>query len=191
MFEALLSFFKAALGLDKSNWVIFGHMCLRGFIVYFTSVIVLRFNRRFAGIRTPFNFILYVMLGSISAFAITGTVSFLPVYGIILLLMALNRTIASIVFYSSWFEQLIKGPVVVLVKDGKIQWKSMRRCYVTERELLNELHNQLHIKDLTKVYSATLTADGSMNFVINKFGHHKGPKKNVVVPPQANPYEIE
>lgn len=171
MLENFFAFIKAALDLDRSNIMIFFYMSLRGFIIYFTSVILLRFNKRFAGIRTPFNFILYVMLGSISAAAIIGTIPFLPVYGVILLLMALNRTIASIVFFSPYWERLIKGPVVILVKDGKIQWKNMEKSYITERELLNELHRQLHTKDLSKVASALLASDGAINFISKKVEH--------------------
>ena len=168
MWEHFFSFVKAAFGINGDNVNMFLYMCLRGIIVYFSSVILLRFNRRFAGIRTPFNFILFVMLGSISAVAITGSMPFLPVYGIILLLMLVNRIVASIVFYSPFVERLIKGPVVRLVNDGEIQWDNMVRSYVTKRELLNELHNQLHTMDLSIISSASLTSDGAINFIIKK-----------------------
>jgi len=166
--ENFFSFLRAALKLEKANAIIFAYMLLRGLIIYFTSFLVIRFNKRFMGIRTPFNFILFVMLGSLSAAAITEYAPFLPVFGVILSLILLNRIISALEFHYPWFEKVFKGPIIVLVKDGEIQWNNMEKSYITKRELLNELQERLHTRDLKIIASALLTSDGQINFIKKK-----------------------
>jgi len=168
MFEAISSFFYNALEIDKSNFMLFAYMLLRAFILYFSSFLLIRFNKRFMGIRTPFNFILFVMLGSISAVAITEHAPFLPVLAIIFVLIFLNRAISFIEFRSPAFERLFKGKIVELVKNGEIQWDNMRKSSITKRELLNELQSRLHTRDLADISLALLASDGEINFIKKK-----------------------
>ena len=165
MFENFFSFIQTALKLDKANAILFAYMLLRGLIIYFTSFLLIRFNKRFMGIRTPFNFILFVMLGSLSAAAITEYRPFLPILGVILALIFLNRIISAIEYHFPRFEKLFKGPIIVLVKNGEIQWNNMERTYITKRELMNELQQRLHTRDLKSIASALLTSDGQINFI--------------------------
>jgi len=120
------------------------------------------------GIRTPFNFVLFVMLGSISAVAITEHAPFLPVLAIIFLLIFLNRTISFIEFRSPTFERLFKGKIVELVRDSEIQWDNMKKNSITKRELLNELQSRLHTRDLSEISLALLASDGEINFIKRK-----------------------
>ena len=168
MIEAIISFLREALEIDKSNIVWFSHMLLRAFILYFSSFLLIRFNKRFMGIRTPFNFVLFVMLGSISAIAITEHAPFLPVLAIIFLLIFLNRAISFIEFHSPAFERLFKGEIIELVRNGEIQWDNMKRNAITKRELLNELQSRLHTRDLTEISLALLASDGEINFIKKK-----------------------
>jgi len=168
MIEAIISFLLEALEIDKSNIIRFSHMLLRAFILYFSSFLLIRFNKRFMGIRTPFNFILFVMLGSISAVSITEHAPFLPVLGIIFLLIFLNRTISFLEFRYPKFERLFKGEIVELVRDGEILWKNMKKNSITKRELLNELQSRLHTRDLSNISFAFLASDGEINFIKKK-----------------------
>jgi len=168
MFEAILSFFYDALEINQSNIIRFSHMLLRAFILYVTNFLLIRFNKRFMGIRTPFNFVLFVMLGSISAVAITEHAPFLPILGIILLLILFNRTISFFEFHFPAFERLFKGEIVELIKDGEIQWNNMKKNSITKRELLNELQSRLHTRSLSEISSAFLASDGEINFIKKK-----------------------
>jgi len=165
MFEKIISFIYAALEINKSNLILFAYMLTRALTLYFTSFLLIRFNRRFMGIRTPFNFILFVMIGSISAAAITEYAPFLPIFGIIISLIFLDRIISIIEFHIPAFERLFKGPIEVLVKDGKIQWDTMKKNSITKRELINEIQHKLHTKDLSQISSALLASDGEINFI--------------------------
>jgi len=168
MFGELLKFIDQAIGYDPS-WVIkFSHMIVRALIIYSFGVTLARFNKKLLGLRTPFNFILFVMIGSVSANAIATRELFLPTLGTLLFLTTLNGFITMLSFYFPAIERFVKGSDRVLVKEGKIQWNAMKSDLITERELMNELRTKLSTADLNEVRSAVLASDGSINFVRKK-----------------------
>jgi len=169
--EALFS----VLDITQSNLILFGKMATRGLVIYFSSIVLLRINKRFTGIRTPFNFILFVMLGSISANAIVGKIPFLPVFGVIVFLILLNRIIAIFVFFFPPLERFIKGPTVLLAKRDDIQWINMKKNYITKNDLFTELRKQLHTDDISSVDFTTLATDGEIHF-IKREKKHKTPE---------------
>jgi len=165
MEQGFISILKAAFGLQQGVFMLLMHMCLRGLVIYIFSIVLIRFNRRFTGIRTPFNFIVFIMLGSISAAAVTGDAPFFPVVGVITFLVLINRIVAAVVFRFPSLENFLKGPVVLLAKKGKIQWEHMRKNNITKRDLFTELRDQMQTDDLSSVDFAFLATDGEINFV--------------------------
>ncbi len=140
-------------------------MIIRGIIIYFVGISLARFNKKLIGVRTPFNFILFVMLGSIFAQAIIDGSSFIPILATIVALTMLNGLMTLLAYYSPSIEDFVKGQPSILLKDGEIQWSKMRKYYITEQELLNELNAQLHTNNFNKVESAILASDGTINFI--------------------------
>lgn len=156
---------KNALEIDGFDYIQLLYMCIRATIIYFIGIGIARSNKKIIGIRTPFNFMLFVMLGAIFANAIIKSVLFLPIAGTILFLIVLNFIIKLLVFHFRWFESFVKGSSVSLVEDGKINWKQMNAHLITERELLNKLASQSHHSDIKKVKEAVFASDGSINFI--------------------------
>jgi uncharacterized membrane protein YcaP (DUF421 family) len=156
---------KEAIGVYTFSFAYLFHMIIRGFIIYFYGMALARFNKKLMGIRTPFNFVLFIMLGSIFANAIVEASLFLPVIGIITSLILLNGFVTMLAFHVPAIERFVKGASSVLVKDGEILWHSMRKNFITERELFNELDRQLHTHSLKDIESAVLISDGSINFI--------------------------
>src|SRR5271168_676211 len=99
MLNTLSHVIYSAIGLDTFSSTFLIHMIIRGSIIYGAGIIVARFNKKLIGIRTPFNFILFVMLGSISASAVVDENIFLAVLGTTLFLITLNGCIAMLSFY--------------------------------------------------------------------------------------------
>lgn len=167
----LNSFFQHmwhAMGFHVFTLVSLFHMIVRGIIIYLFGITLARFNKKLLGIRTPFNFMLFVMLGSISANAVVFEELFLPILGTILFLTLLNGLITALAYYFPSIEFFVKGTDAVLVKNGKIQWSAMRNNLITEREVINELQTQLHTSSLEEVATATLASDGTINFIRKK-----------------------
>jgi uncharacterized membrane protein YcaP (DUF421 family) len=143
-------------------------MLIRGSIVYFCGIALARFNKKIVGIRSPFNVMLFIMLGSIFANAIVSAELFLSILVTVVFLVLINGLATLLSFFYPSIEAYIKGVPAVLVKDGQIQWDKMRENFITELELRSELQVQLHSEDLAEVKMATLVSDGSINFIRKK-----------------------
>lgn len=159
---------QEAIGFNSFSSLSLLYMVLRGIIVYLFGITLARSNKKFIGIRTPFNFILFIMLGSIFANAILNADAFLPTLGTIFLLMLINGLITTLSFYFPLVESFVKGSPSILIKNGQIQWDIMKKNFITERELFRELHAQLHTHDLEKIETAFLISDGTIDFIKKK-----------------------
>jgi len=165
MVTLLYTIIAQSLGFNTLSYTVLMHMLIRTFCIYFLGITLARFNKKMLGIRTPFNFILSVMWGSIFASAVIDEQLFLPIAATVLFLMLLSRLLAMCSFHFRAFETFFKGTSSVLVKNGTIEWEAMKQHFITERELLNELQSQLHTDSLKNIESATLASDGTINFI--------------------------
>lgn len=161
----LLSFFKSAIGFDVFTITSLMHMCIRGVIVYFFGITLVRCNKKLFSIHTPFNFILFVILGSILSEAIVDEKDFISIIFTITLLIVLNHLIALSIYRIPILELLIKGKPTILVNHGEIKWKTMEKHRITKSELLHELHIHLNTNNLEIVELAYITTEGRINFV--------------------------
>lgn len=164
----LTQFLKAteeAIGLNTFSLIALLYMVIRGIVAYLVGITIARFNKKLFGIRTPFNLILLIMLGSIFADAIINANVFLPMLGMVLFLTLLNGLITALAFYIPTVERFIKSSPSILVKNGEIQWDAMKKELITEQELLTELHAQLHTRNLKEVDTALIVSDGSIHFI--------------------------
>ncbi len=165
MFTYFFKIIDKATGFSTFSFVTLFYMIIRGIIAYFFGITLARFNKKFFGIRTPFNLVLFIMLGSIFANAILNVDAFLPTLGTILLLMLLNGLITALACYCPLIEQFVKGSPIILARDGKIQWDAMTQHLITKRELISELNRQLHTNDLNIIELAILASDGTIDFI--------------------------
>ena len=161
---------KEIIGFYLFSFSVLFQMMMRGIIIYFLGLTIARFNKKLLGVRTPFNFILFVIFGSIFANAIVDAKLFLPIIGTMILLISLNGFMTMLAYYFPLIESFVKGHPSVIVKKGKIQWDEMEKNFITEQEVLNELHAQLHVTSLEKIEYAFLESDGTITF-IKKEGH--------------------
>ncbi|MEX0849153.1 MAG: YetF domain-containing protein [Candidatus Dependentiae bacterium] len=143
-------------------------MMVRATIIYFLGIIFARFNKKLVGVRNPFNFVIFVMLGSMLAQAIVFPEFFIPILCSLFFLIVLNICITMLVFHVPFLELLIKGKPVKLVVNGKIQSRAMEKNSITKDELLNELQTQLQTRDLKRVESAVLASDGTIKFTVKE-----------------------
>jgi len=159
---------KNALEIPSFDPMQLLYMSIRAIIIYIVGVLMARYNKKLIGIRTPFNFILFITLGSIFTNAIVDAKVFLPIVGSMFLLITINTCMKMLSFRFPWIEKLSKGPSVELITNGKIDWNVMKSHSITKQELLNELANQMHTYDIDKVETAILASDGSLNFIFKQ-----------------------
>jgi uncharacterized membrane protein YcaP (DUF421 family) len=143
------------------------HFSMRAFLVYFVGIFLTRLQTQFVSISTPFNYILNILIGSLLANAIVGSGPYFPILGMCFLIFITNILIEILCYYSSFFEKLLKGKGIPLVRNGRILWDNMRKNLLTEDELMEAVREQIHEKSLSTVKEAYFENSGKI-MVIKK-----------------------
>jgi uncharacterized membrane protein YcaP (DUF421 family) len=160
---------NSILGLDlSSNYLTFTHLIFRAFIVYFAGMFLVRLQSQFMGINTTFNYMLNFITGSLLANAIVGEGPYFPILGMCLLVIFMNWLIALLCSYSSFMERIIKGKPDILIKNGKIIWRNMRKNLISHDELLEAVHKNLQGTDLSLVKEAYFENSGQITIITHK-----------------------
>jgi uncharacterized membrane protein YcaP (DUF421 family) len=128
----------------------------------------MKFNKKFMGLRNPFNFIIFVMLGSIIATAITSQQDLWPFLALIVAILMFNTFVAYLISRFPAFEKFAAGKATVLITDGKVNWVALKNSYITKTELREELQEKLNTNDFNKIEHAYMASDGSINFILKK-----------------------
>ena len=163
----MYNFFSPLFGLEiTSEALTFMHLSLRAFLVYFIGMLLIRIQGQFMGINTPFTYMLNFIMGSLLANAIVGDGAYFPTLGMCLFIAVLNWIIALLCYYAPAAERFFKGEADLLVKDGKILWKNMRRNLITKDELMESVHKFTLSDDLSRVKKAYFENSGEITIIL-------------------------
>ena len=159
--EALL---RVALGLAAEDRQLSAvQMALRAVVVYAVTVVVVRLGKkRFMGRATAFDVILGIMLGSIVSRAITGNAPFFPALAAAAVLVAVHWALSGLAFRWPGFGTTFKGRSRVLVRDGEVDWRAMRKAHMSERDLWEDLRGK-GVSHLEQVAEARLERSGELS----------------------------
>jgi uncharacterized membrane protein YcaP (DUF421 family) len=58
-----------------------------------------------------------------------------------------------------------KGNPHVIVRDGRLDWKAMRRNHISEHDLEEDLRLSAHINDIAEIGVARLERNGDISFI--------------------------
>jgi uncharacterized membrane protein YcaP (DUF421 family) len=158
--------FRFLLGLDadsKELGVV--QMGLRAVVVYVVTVAVVRLGKkRFLGRATAFDVILGIMLGSVVSRAVTGNAPFLPALVASAVLVLMHFVFSGIALRWHGFGWLLKGRPRLMVRDGSIDERSMRKAHMTEHDLWEDLRSK-SVANLDEVVEARLERSGQLSVI--------------------------
>jgi uncharacterized membrane protein YcaP (DUF421 family) len=148
---------------------------IRGSIVYLALFGMLRFVlRREAGTLGMSDLLVLVLIADAAQNAMAGNYNSLP-DGLIL--------VATIIFWSfalDWLgyhvpfmRRFVHPPPLLLVRNGQLPRRNMRRELITEEELMSQLRQQ-GIEDIALVKTACIEIDGQISIV----KHSENDRKN-------------
>jgi uncharacterized membrane protein YcaP (DUF421 family) len=165
--NALQNFFLMLLGPDgKAIELTLPHIALRGLIIFIVGLAIVRIgDRRSLAEKTAFDAIFIVLVGSMLSRAINGTAPFFTTIGAGIALMIIHRAFAFGAFKSHWFGKLIKGDALTLVRNGEIDWKSMKQGLVSEHDLEEDLRLHAKTEDISNIQTARLERSGDISFI--------------------------
>ncbi len=84
-------------------------------------------------------------------------------------LFGMDRLLDFLVFRYRWVRQLIEGPPRLLVEDGQVVERELRRTRITRDELLTNLRGKGK-EDLAEVERAYMEPDGNITFLFREKG---------------------
>lgn len=141
---------------------------VRGTIIYLTLFIILRFLRRETGAIGIADLLVVVLIADASQNAMAGD------YKSITEGVALVGTIAFWDYLLDWLayrfpriERLVHPPPTVLVEDGELNRRNMRKELLTKEELMSQLREQ-GVDDLAEVEHAYIEGDGRISVIKKK-----------------------
>lgn len=156
------------LSLDPRD-LTFLQISLRGAVVFVATLIMVRLgHKRSLARKTAFDAILIVILASVLSRGINGSAAFFPTLGGGLVLVIIHRLFALAAFHSHWFGMLIKGEPDIIVEDGKIDRRNMRRNHISMHDLQEDLRLDAKTEDLSRIKAARIERSGDISFIKNE-----------------------
>lgn len=141
-------------------------LVVRGTVVYWFLFLVFRFLiRRDAGAIAIADILLLVLIADAVQNAMAGGYETVA-DGLLLVttIVGWNWIVDWASYRSPAVRRFAAPPPLVLVRHGSIQWRNLRREYVTEQELMTHLREQ-GIDDLADVKVARLEPDGAISVI--------------------------
>ena len=166
------------LNVDATD-LAFGQMALRGVVVFFFAILLVRLGaRRLIAHGAGFDIVVAVVLGSVLSRAINGQAAFFPTLGASALLVGLHHLVATLAFHWHWLSQGVKGRPLVLVRDGVVDRRQMGRSKITDDDLEENLRLHGNISDIAEVAEARLERNGAVS-VLKKTGTKAKPQSTL------------
>ena len=164
--DAIEALLRLVLGLgSESRELTAAQMALRAAVIYVVTVAMVRFGKkRFMGRSTAFDVILGIMLRSTMSRAITGNAPFVPVLAAAGVLIAMHWLFSAIALRWRGFGPLVKGHPQVLIRDGAIDRRALRRAHMGERDLWEDLRAK-GVARLEQVAEARLERSGELSVI--------------------------
>lgn len=135
---------------------------LRPAIVYLALVVLLRlFGKRELAQLNPFDLVVLLSLSNTVQNAIIGNDNSLSggILGAVALL-AVNWLVVRVLFHSPKLTRMFEGRSAVLVRDGKVDQKALKRESLSQQELLDVIHRQ-GFDSVQKVQRCELEPNGT------------------------------
>lgn len=139
---------------------------LRGTVVYFVLFILLRLaGRRELGSLGPADLLILLLIADASGNAMTGGSNSLT-DGLLVAatIVAWGYIIDWLMYRFPLLNRLASARKVCVVRDGELQWRNMRREYVTREEIMSEMR-LAGIESLDEVRAAYIEPNGKLSFL--------------------------
>lgn len=138
-------------------------LLVRSGVVYLMVLILLRLTgKRQVGQFTPFDLVLLLLISEGASNAIRANENSLTgAFLVIIAMLAANWTMGKISSHSKLFERLMEGRPRFLIRNGKVDYDSLRKESIAHNDLLIALRSQQCFSPHQAAY-AVLETDGTI-----------------------------
>src|SRR3977135_1729273 len=129
--DVLIAIFGEGKDLDSLQ------MAMRAVAVFFAALILIRISgRRSFGQRSPFDYVIAILLGATLSRVIVGASPALPTAGASLILVLLAPVLAWACVHSRRLERLVGGVERELYRDGRFDEQQMSAALITKTDIM-------------------------------------------------------
>lgn len=159
-------FWQSILGLSvKSEDIAVWQMCARAVLAYIALVALVRMGKkRSLGEATAFDAMLIIIIGSVTARAITGGAPLLPSFAADFCLVGLHWLLSASAMRSQWLSRLLKGSSTKLVTNGQLDRAALAKSHMSIDDLDEDLR-QTGVAGLECVREARLERSGRLSVI--------------------------
>lgn len=146
----------------------FGHVFILLLFLCIVALAVVRtMGNRTVGQFSPFDFIMLVGVGDIMvSAAMDQTISLMAGFGAMASLLFLQQLFSYLSLKSVTIRKWIEGTPIILIQDGKIIEKNLRKARFNYDDLRQELHRQgMDMTDIANIKLARLESCGEFSLI--------------------------
>jgi uncharacterized membrane protein YcaP (DUF421 family) len=141
-------------------------MSMRALCMFFVTLLLIRI----AGLRTfakhsAFDTIIAIMMGAVLSRGITGASPFGSVIAAAAVMVVVHRILGLLAVNYPRIDRVIKGESRILFKDGKCQWRQMKRSSISLNELKESVIQEINEESFENVDKIYITSDGKLSVV--------------------------
>ena len=164
--NALIAVFGSGQDLDSLQ------MAARAAAAFMGALVCIRIScRRSFGQRSPFDYVVAILLGATMSRANRGASPAIPTVVASVVIVVLHRVLAWGCLHSPTLERLVGGAERELYRDGRFDEKQMSAALITRTDLFETARQQLGADDLSGVRTATLERNGEISLIRDKDAH--------------------
>ncbi|MBV9617937.1 MAG: DUF421 domain-containing protein [Verrucomicrobia bacterium] len=165
--NTIYDFLAPILGLDlQPKDLTFLQISVRALIVFLATLIMIRFgHKRSLARKTGFDAVLMVILASVLSRAINGSAAFFATLGGGVVLVIVHRLFALIAFHSHAFGVLIKGAPELIIDDGDLVFRTMRRNHISKHDVEEDMRLDARTEDLKEIEKGFVERSGDISFI--------------------------
>lgn len=140
-------------------------LIVRGTVLYFAILALMRvMPRRTGGEMALMDLVLIVLIANAAANALGDYTAVLDGIVVIATLMAWDYTLNALSYRSRFIERCVSPPPLQIIRNGTLLRRNMRREFLTEDELLENLRRQ-GIEGVHEVKTAYIEGEGDITVI--------------------------
>ena len=144
-------------------------MAARAVVVFALTLALIRISgRRSFGQRSPFDYVVAILLGATLSRVIVGASPAVPTAVASLVIVVMHRLLAWGCVHSRWLEKLVGGVERELYREGRFNKQQMEAVLVSEADVLESNRRQSGTMDLADVQYVLLERNGEISIIRSK-----------------------
>lgn len=138
-------------------------LVLKIIIIYFTLIILLRIlGKREVGELSIFDLVVLLIIADIASLGVDNDEFFFPSFICLGILVILQKALSFFLLNNSKYRSWIDGNPTVIVRDGKLLVKNMKKEHYTIDDLISQMRLE-HIMDISEIKLAILETNGILS----------------------------